>query len=71
MIFRFLFNFVIWLIFFYLIYTFLRRIFNSPKPPREETQVKGKNQSNPPLDLSEQDVEDAVYREIKKGKKSE
>ena len=52
MIFRLLLKYIIWVIFFYLIYSLIKRIFRPPKPPKEEGRVRGDNHNKPPLEFN-------------------
>jgi len=59
---------LLWGILIYLLYKLIVRIL---RVNREQPTVKGNPKASPPLDLSNMDVEDAHYEEIKeKPKKS-
>lgn len=65
---RFLFQFVLWTLFFYLFFRVLRMLVGgrqAPKqqPPPTPSQVDARHA---PLDLSNADVEDAKFHDVKK-----
>jgi len=67
-------KFLLWLLFFILLYNLLKNIFTGNKNQlrnrdKKEPQVQGRAKTNPPLDLSKMDVEDANYEEMKEDKK--
>ena len=71
-----LFRIILWAFLIYFLYQFVRNIFGGQTPPidrqkKARTNVHGEGQSNPPLDLSNRDVEDAVYKDINEEKRSE
>ena len=56
---------------YYLVKTFVLFLFGSNALSKNKNEnIKGKPQSKPPLDLSNRDVEDASYHEIKKDAKN-
>jgi len=69
MLFRFLFQFVLWTMLFYLLFKVLRLLFVGRTTPREPQQNPS-GVDTPPhkasLDLSNADVEDAKFHEVKK-----
>lgn len=62
-----LFKFIQILFFFLLAYIAIKLVQNLLKLPPRQGDVKGSPRTSQPLDLSEADVEDADFKEIKDG----
>lgn len=52
---------IIYGLLFYFVYKFVK---NFMKGKEERTEVKGNRKGNPPLNLREEDIEDADYEEL-------
>jgi hypothetical protein len=61
-------RFLFWALIIYLAYRVINALVFSAPPKHEHDQVKGKP-TNRPLDLSNMDVEDAKFQEIKENNK--
>lgn len=58
---------ILWGILIYLLYRLIIRVV---KANREQPRVQGRPKGSPPLDLSNMEVEDAHYEEIKEEKET-
>ncbi len=61
-------RFLFWALIIYLAYRLIKALVLGPSRPAPPNQVKG-NPKNRPLDLSNLDVEDAKFEEIKENNK--
>lgn len=68
MLIRFLFQFILWTLLFYLLYKFLRLLIGRRSAPQREHQSVQGQPRKKSLDLSNADIEDAKFREVKKEK---
>jgi hypothetical protein len=69
MLFRFLFQFLLWTLLFYLLFKVLRLLFvgrPAPRAPQQDHQSVNGQRQKKSLDLSNADVEDAKFHEVKK-----
>jgi hypothetical protein len=68
MLMRFLFQLILWTLFFYLLFKILRLLFGRPRAPQRDRQSVNGQPRKKSLDLSNADIEDAKFREVKKEK---
>lgn len=62
-----MFRFIIYLAFFYFLYIFLKRVFFQPDNSGKE-KIRGTKKDKSHLNIDEDNIEDAKFKEIKKGK---
>ena len=62
-----MFRFIIYLAFFYFLYIFLRRVFFQPDNSGKD-KIRSRKNNKSHLNIDENDIEDAKFKEIKKEK---